>query len=119
MILIYIVVLWVVPVFVAVTIGNHKRRAGLLYGLFLGWLGVLILAVLPSAPPMTLERLEKKRRQIGEGRYQKAKAALEAERGRHRECPHCKEQMRSDASVCPHCQRDVDPQVEPAAAATG
>jgi hypothetical protein len=33
------VVLWIVPIFVAVGQGKAKDRAGLAYGLFLGWLG--------------------------------------------------------------------------------
>lgn len=74
------VVLWVIPIFVAVSQGRAKDRAGLAYGLFLGWLGVIILAVLPSR------------------------------RGNlYGECPHCREDIRLDASVCPHCQRDVTP----------
>ena len=71
---------FVIPIFVAISQGRAKRRSGWAYGLLLGWLGVLILAVLPPRPdPM-----------IGE-------------------CPHCREDMRVDASVCPHCHRDVTP----------
>lgn len=74
------VVLWVIPIFVAVSQGRAKDRAGLAYGLFLGWLGVIILAVLP--------------RRQGE---------------MYGECPHCRENIRLDASVCSHCRRDVKP----------
>lgn len=79
MLLIWIVILWIVPVFVGHAIGKSKGRAGLLYGLFLGWLGVIIVAILPPVRSSAT----------------------------HRECPHCKETMRIDATVCPHCQRDV------------
>lgn len=73
-------ILWVVPIFVAVSLGRTKRREGWAYGLFLGWIGVLILALLPALPdPM-----------VGE-------------------CPWCKEDIRTDAIVCPHCQREVTP----------
>lgn len=78
-----IVLLWVVPIFVASAIGRSKGRAGFMYGFFLGWLGVLAVAVLPP---------------------------LEGPAGPsvHRECPHCRELMRRDASVCPHCQRESE-----------
>lgn len=41
------IILWIVPIFVANSQGKAKNRAGIAYGLFLGWLGVLVLAVLP------------------------------------------------------------------------
>jgi hypothetical protein len=80
------IVLWIIPIFVAVSQGRAKDRAGLAYGLFLGWIGVIILAFLPTR-----------------------------EGDRFRECPHCREKMRRDASVCPHCQRDVVSVVAPTA----
>jgi hypothetical protein len=36
------IILWVVPIFVARSQGRAKNREGLLYGLFLGWIGVII-----------------------------------------------------------------------------
>jgi hypothetical protein len=80
---IFALVLWVLPIFVAHSQGKAKNRAGVAYGLFLGWLGVIILALLP--------------RRIDSSVYG--------------ECPWCKEDMRLDASACPHCQRDVTPAV--------
>ena len=74
--------LWIVPIFVAVSQGRDKNRMGFAYG-FLGWVGVIILALLPplDVPPDPM---------IGE-------------------CPYCKEEIRLDAMVCPHCQREVTP----------
>lgn len=83
------VILWIVPIFVANSIGKSKLREGLLYGLLLGWLGVLILAVLPAVSPEN--------------------SRMKPQGPQYRECPNCKERMRADASVCPHCQRDVEP----------
>jgi len=74
------VIFWIVPIFVAVSQGRAKDRAGFAYGLFLGWLGVIILALLP--------------RRRGD---------------KFGECPYCREDVRLDASVCPHCRRDVRP----------
>jgi hypothetical protein len=76
-----IVIFWVVPIFVAIKMGKPKGREGWLYGILLGWLGVLLLAVLPK----------------------------NMSRGAFVECPHCKETIRHSATVCPHCQRDVAP----------
>lgn len=85
-ILIGAIILWVVPIFVAYAIGKPKHRAGAVYGIFLGWLGVLILALLPASPAMRT-----------------------APTGLYRECPHCKEDMRRDARVCPHCRNESEP----------
>jgi hypothetical protein len=41
-----VVVLWVIPFFVAYRIAFEKNRFGLLYGFF-GWIGVVAVALLP------------------------------------------------------------------------
>lgn len=79
-------VLWIVPIFVAHAIGKPKQRSGFLYGFFLGWIGVIILALLPASSRVTT-----------------------GASGQYRECPHCKEKMRRDASVCPHCRTASEP----------
>ena len=89
LILIVAVVWVVVPTLVGLQIGAEKGRQGWAWGLFLGWLGVLIVAVLPPSPE-----------------HERA-AAIQAA-ALYRQCPHCKEQMRRDATVCPHC-RGVSP----------
>ncbi len=49
--LIVIVLFWVLPVWVGHEIGKKKNRAGWVWGLLLGWIGVIIVAVLgPSTP---------------------------------------------------------------------
>jgi hypothetical protein len=106
-VLILIAIFWVLPIFVGSAIGKPKNRSGGWWGFFLGWLGVIIVAVLPPRPGLTLEELELKKSKdvISQKYYDQKKAELLGART-HRECPHCKEQMRRDASVCPHCQRD-------------
>jgi hypothetical protein len=75
-----VIFLWIVPVFVAVSQGRPKDRAGLAYGIVLGWIGVVILAFLPPR------------------------------RGdKYVDCPFCKEIIRRDALVCAHCQRELRP----------
>jgi hypothetical protein len=109
-----IIVWMVVPMFVAHAVGKPKNRAGFLYGFFLGWLGVLAVAVLPPRPERTpMDLLEEARRggRIKQDEYETLRSEFEAAKPRpmHRECPHCREEIRRDASACPHCQRDVEP----------
>lgn len=51
-------VVWLLPIYVAHEIGEPKRRSGFAWGLFLGWFGVIIVALLPTrvgvAPPEPL-----------------------------------------------------------------
>lgn len=77
---IWLIILWVIPIPIAISQGRAKDRAGLAYGLFLGWIGVIILAFLP---PRTGDKFV--------------------------ECPFCRESIRRDALVCAHCQREVRP----------
>ena len=105
-------VIWIVSIFVAHAIGKPKNRAGFLYGFFLSWIGVIIVALLPPAPEMTLEELEKKRKGISPAYYEKKQAELTAKLQSeliYRQCPFCKENMRRDASVCPHCRHESEP----------
>jgi hypothetical protein len=51
------IVLWVVPIFVARSIGDPKGRYGTAYGLFLGWLGVVAVYMLPAVPEEKRGRL--------------------------------------------------------------
>ncbi len=41
-------IFWVLPIWIAQMIGGPKGRAGWAWGLILGWLGVLIVALLGS-----------------------------------------------------------------------
>jgi hypothetical protein len=75
-----VIVFWIIPIFVAVSQGRTKDRAGLAYGIFLGWIGVIVLAFLP---PRKGDKFV--------------------------ECRFCKEPIRRDATVCAHCQREVGP----------
>ena len=75
----------IAPIFVGHAIGKPKGRAGWAWGLFLGWIGVIIVALLSPRRDVAAE--------VQEARM-------------YRECPSCKERMRRDASVCPHCHRE-------------
>jgi len=107
------IILWIVPTFVAQAIGKPLRRSGAAYGLLLGWLGVVILVLLPALPELSaaeqLARLERRRGQLRPEYIAKEQMRLRAALATAtRECPFCKEEMRRDASVCPHCRRDSE-----------
>jgi len=92
MTLIFIVVafiLWVAPIWLATVVGAQRGRKGLGFalGFFLGWIGVLIVALLgPTSEAARTEIL---------------KTGFP--------CPFCREPVRQGATVCPHCQRDLPP----------
>lgn len=104
-VLVVIAFFWVLPVFVGYAIGKAKNRHGGWWAFFLGWIGVLIVALLPAKPPMTLADLERRKSTASPKWYEEKRAELLAAQT-HRACPFCKEQMRRDAHVCPHCRHE-------------
>jgi len=42
--------LWLLPMFISIHLGASRDRTGWLWGFFLGWLGVLILALMRAQP---------------------------------------------------------------------
>lgn len=42
--------LWLLPIVIAIELGESRDRTGWKWGLFLGWLGVLILAIMRPRP---------------------------------------------------------------------
>jgi TM2 domain-containing membrane protein YozV len=59
--LIFVAVFWVLPIFVGHRIGAPKGRQGWLWGLLLGWIGVIIVACLSDKTGLTA-----KQRQVAE-----------------------------------------------------
>ena len=53
-----ILIFWVVPIGVAGMVGGNKGRRGLGYllGLFLGWIGVVIIAFMPITHEKLVQR---------------------------------------------------------------
>lgn len=43
-------VVWLLPIIVAIDLGKSRDRTGWMWGFFLGWLGVLILAIMRPRP---------------------------------------------------------------------
>ena len=55
------VVFWVVlPVIVGQAIGTRKNRAGWAWGFLLGWIGVLVVALLRPKPEWSPNELERR-----------------------------------------------------------
>lgn len=71
-----LIVFWGIPAFVAHRMGATRGRIGLGYGLFLSWLGVLVLALLPP---------------------------LHGAGAGERRCPDCAEWVQAEATKCRFC----------------
>jgi hypothetical protein len=79
--LIFALLVWVLPISVAHSIGKPKNREGFLYGLLLGWLGVLIVALLPARH----------------------------DRRKEKQCPDCLGFALNEARACRHCGHRFEP----------
>ena len=86
-----LLVFWVAPIWVATSIGKSRGRQllGFLLGIVLGWIGVIIIAVLEPTAEFRRE--------------------MDLKDGFP--CPFCMEPVRTGASVCPHCRRDLPPPI--------
>src|SRR5687768_12876666 len=74
---------WVAPIVISMRLLNEKGRGGGLgfaLGFFLGWIGVLVAALLSPI-----------------------------DSGPTRACPFCAERIKSEATVCRWCQRELPP----------
>lgn len=86
-VLVFLAVIWIVPIVLANKITSSKGRgnAGFVLGLFLGWLGVLIAVCLNPAQTNGMAP------------------------GPRRPCPHCAEPILYQAKVCHWCHGNVEP----------
>lgn len=105
MLIILIPVFWIAPIFVARAIGKGKgKESSWVWGLLLGWLGVLIVAlqsrpqapviIRPASPtPMT-------------------RAAAVPTVTPVKLCPQCAEHVQSAARICRYCGYNFESSVE-------
>jgi hypothetical protein len=111
LVLFFIGVCWVAPVFASNAIGKSKGKENpWLWGLLLGWLGVLIVALQSrSQPPV-----------IVSASYAAPAQALPAPAaGPTKQCPQCAEDVQAAARVCRFCGHRFEEGLEmPGAIAT-
>jgi len=53
---VFISLAWLLPIVIAINLGVTRQRSGWTWGLFLGWLGVLILAIMRPQPREVIVR---------------------------------------------------------------
>jgi hypothetical protein len=86
--LLFAAVFWVAPIFVAKKIGDRKGRSSAwAWGVLLGWLGVLIVALLSDRQPYDTG----------------SPAASQVAQKTMKRCPECAEEVQPDARVCRYC----------------
>ena len=97
-VLVIIVLAWIVPIFVAQAIGKGKgHKTSWLWGLFLGWVGVLVVALQPSPPaPSGVVPAPVGIQPFAPNPTQTASPDI-------KKCPDCAELVQADAKICRFC----------------
>jgi threonine/homoserine efflux transporter RhtA len=100
--LLWAAVFWVAPIVVAKKLGERKgRESAWVWGLLIGWLGVIVVALLSDKTEQDISNAPVWA-QAGQ-----VVAAL-------KRCPECAEQVQPAARVCRYCRHNFDAETAPA-----
>jgi hypothetical protein len=92
LLIVIFLLVFVWPIRVSASIGRKKGQENAwLWGFLLSWIGVLIVAAMPTPRPFQLEPV----------------AGIAA--SRHKVCPDCAETVKAEAKVCRHCGHKFEP----------
>jgi uncharacterized protein UPF0547 len=120
LVLIFIGVFWIAPIFVARSIGKSKGRTmSWLWGFFLGWIGVLIVAVQGSlrtgpvvVPPITPTSASALSAPTGAAALPAAATAAAPAQASMKTCPRCAEDVQAAAKICRYCGHSFEAEAE-------
>ena len=87
------IVVYIFSILACVEVGGSKNRFGLLYGIFLGPIGLIILTFLDPKG-----EIDKGDQPISSNKFQKIET---------RKCPFCTKDMIGEIKFCPHCGNNI------------
>jgi Uncharacterised protein family UPF0547 len=110
-----LLVLWVAPILICRWLGKHfNMHNAWLWGLFLGWIGVLIVCI--KAPFKSFKEFKTAAGEVGlatdfHGATKQTASTLKRMTGEidgGKKCPACAETVQGDAKVCRYCGHNFE-----------